>query len=55
MQAYPYLPRPEMAVGQWVMDHGSHGSTNLNAHAGHSWVSLQSTCDPMIYDLLTDD
>jgi len=38
-------------MGQWVMGHGSNGSTYLDRSPG-SWVN---TSDPLIYDALTDD
>jgi len=25
----------EQTMGQWVMGHGSNGSTNVNGHVGH--------------------
>jgi len=42
--------RTEVAVGQWVMGHGSNGSTNRDGSRG-SWVS---TCIGT-HDPLTDD
>jgi len=44
------LSQRPRTMGQWVMGHGSNGSTNLDESRG-SWVS---TCDPLTRDPLTE-